>query len=113
VRLVAPEQSAFIQGRYILESVVIAHEVVHNLHKNKEPGVIIKLDYEKTYNRINLDFLFEILRTRGFGEKLIEWIKKIVLGGSVSVTVNGAESNTFKIGKGLRQGDPCHPCYLT
>jgi hypothetical protein len=30
----------------------------------------------------------------------------LVVGGFVSVMVNGEESNTFKTGKGLRQGDP-------
>jgi hypothetical protein len=30
-RLIAPQQSAFIQGRYILESVVVAHELVHGI----------------------------------------------------------------------------------
>jgi hypothetical protein len=67
-RLVANEQSAFIRGRYILESVVVAHEVVHSVHKSKEPGVIIKLDYEKVYDRVNIDFLLEILTTKGFGD---------------------------------------------
>jgi hypothetical protein len=62
---------------------------VHNLHRNKEPGVIIKLDYEKAYDGVNLDFLFEILGTRGFGDKWIDWVKKIVLGGSISIMVNG------------------------
>lgn len=46
-RLIAPQQSAFIQGRYILESVVVAHEIVHGIEKSGEPGCIIKLDYEK------------------------------------------------------------------
>lgn len=32
-RLVAKEQSAFIRGRFILESVVIAHELIHFLQK--------------------------------------------------------------------------------
>jgi hypothetical protein len=72
---------------------------VHNLHRNKEPGVIIKLDYEKAYDRVNLDFHFEILGTRGFGDKWIDWVKKIVLGGSVSIMVNGEENNSFKTGK--------------
>jgi hypothetical protein len=43
-RIVAQEQCAFIRRRYILESVVVAHDVVHSLHKSKEPGVIVKLD---------------------------------------------------------------------
>jgi hypothetical protein len=43
-RLVANEQTAFVRGRYFLESVVIAHEVLHCLHKSKDPDVIIKLD---------------------------------------------------------------------
>jgi hypothetical protein len=61
-RLISREQNVFIRGRYTLEGVVVAHEIVHSLHRTKEPWVIIKLDYEKAYGRLNLDFLFEILR---------------------------------------------------
>jgi hypothetical protein len=42
--------------------------VVHSIHKSKESGVVLKLDYEKAYDKVNLDFLLEILRLRGFGE---------------------------------------------
>jgi hypothetical protein len=80
-RLMAKEQSAFIRGHFILESVVIAHEIVHSIHKTKEPSVIIKPDYEKAYDRVNLDFLLEILRSRGFNERWIGWIKVVVIGG--------------------------------
>jgi hypothetical protein len=45
-RLIASNQTAFIKGRYILESVVAAHEIVHEVHR-KESGIILKLDYEK------------------------------------------------------------------
>jgi hypothetical protein len=84
---------------------VIAHEIVHNLHKTKKPGVIIKLDYKKTYDRVNLNFLFEILKSRGFGETWIGWVRKIVMDGSVSVMANGEKSNTYR-------EIPCLPCYL-
>jgi hypothetical protein len=78
-RLVAKEQSAFIRGRYILESMVIAHVIIHFIHKSKEPGVILKLYYEKAYNRVNIDFLFEILETRDFESRWICWVRSVVL----------------------------------
>jgi hypothetical protein len=62
----------------------------------------LKLDYEKAYDWINIDFLIEVLKLRGFGDRWICWIKRVVIGGSVSVLANGEESPTFKTGKGLR-----------
>lgn len=62
-RLISQQQSAFIKGRYILDSVVVAHEIVHSIHKHKEKGFILKLDYEMAYDRVNLDFLIEILES--------------------------------------------------
>jgi predicted ABC-type ATPase len=43
-RLILKNQTALIKGRFILESVVSAHEIIHDIHKNKESGVILKLD---------------------------------------------------------------------
>ena len=92
----------FIKGRYILESVVVAHEIVHSLHSNKKPGLILKLDYEKAYDRVDWDFLFEVLEKRGFCNKWISWIKSVVTRCSVGVNLNGEESSFFRPGKGLR-----------
>lgn len=52
-RLISENHTAFIKGRFILESVVSAHEIIHELHRNKEEGVILKLDYEKAYDRVD------------------------------------------------------------
>jgi hypothetical protein len=51
---------------------------------------------------VNLDILFEILQTRGFSDRWVGWIKNIVKGGSVGVTLNGNDNSFFKTGKGLR-----------
>jgi hypothetical protein len=59
----------------------VAHEVVHSVHRNKTPGVILKLDYEKAYDRVNLEFPFEILKSRGFSHRWISWLESIVIGG--------------------------------
>lgn len=112
-RLIASNQTAFIKGRYILESVVAAHEIIHEIHRNKEEGIVLKLDYEKAYDRVNWDFLEEMLRSRGFGEKWISWVRKLVRGGSICIRINDENSSYFKPGKGLRQGDPLSPFSLT
>lgn len=41
--MISSRQSAFIKGRYILESVVVAREMVHSVHVSNEPRVILKL----------------------------------------------------------------------
>lgn len=51
-----------------------------------------------------------MLEARGFDPIWINWIKHIVVGGSLGIVVNGEESSFFlKPGKGLRQGDPLSP----
>lgn len=58
---------------------------------------------------MNLDFLFEILKLRGFGPKIISLIQSVKQGGSLGVRVNDIEGDFFLTGKGLRQGDPMAP----
>jgi SAM-dependent MidA family methyltransferase len=52
-RLLAPNQTAFVRARFILESVVAAHEIVHDAVKKIKKGMILKLDYEKAYDRVD------------------------------------------------------------
>jgi hypothetical protein len=108
-RLISQCQSAFIRGRFILESVVTAHEVIHEIHSKKEQGLVFKIDYEKAYDKVNLDFLYEVLSARGFSTKFISMIRQITQNGSVGVKVNDVEGEFFLTGKGVRQGDPLAP----
>ena len=50
--LISPTQTAFMRGRNILEVVVILHETVHELHRKNLGGVIIKIDFEKAYDKV-------------------------------------------------------------
>ena len=40
-------QTAFINDRFILDSVVMAQEIMTNCHYHKQNGVLMKLDFEK------------------------------------------------------------------
>jgi hypothetical protein len=54
--LISPNQTTFIKGRYILKSVVSAHEVIHHAVHNGQSDFIFKLDYDKAYDRVDRDF---------------------------------------------------------
>jgi hypothetical protein len=75
----------------------------------KLEGFLFKIDYEKAYHTVNLDFLYEIRQLRGFSPFWIRLIKQLSTCGSVGVKINEVESDFFLTGKGLRQGDPLSP----
>jgi hypothetical protein len=69
-QVVLPSQTAFMQGRYILDGVVTLHETIHEMHRKKLNGVILKIDFEKAYDKVKWSFLQQTLRMKGFSD---EW----------------------------------------
>jgi hypothetical protein len=55
-RIIHKSQTAFIKGRNIMNSVLALHEILHETKIKRKVGVILKLDFEKTYDNINWDF---------------------------------------------------------
>jgi hypothetical protein len=107
--LIAPNQTAFIRGRFILESIVSAHEIIHDAVQKKESGLVFKLDYEKAYDRVDRSFLLKMMRQRGFSPKCMSLIQSLLNKGSVGVRINDVNSDFFETSRGVRQGDPVSP----
>jgi hypothetical protein len=104
--LISPNQTAFLKGRFILESVVVAHEIIHEVAHSDQAGFVFKLDYEKDYDRVNREFLIKMMSNRGFSQRWISIIKTLLDNGSVGVRLNDENSEFFLTGRGVRQGDP-------
>lgn len=79
--------------------MVILHETIHELHRKKLSGVILKLDFEKAYDKVRWPFLYQTLRMKGFSSKWISWIKTFISGGSVAVNVNDDIGDIFQTKK--------------
>ena len=81
--------SAFIRGRNILEGPLALQEIVHELKRTKEPAVLLKLDFEKAYDRVDWDFLRQVLLGRGFSAVWVHRVMQLVSDGQTAVSVNG------------------------
>lgn len=108
-RIIGPNQTGFVKGRNILEGVVILHEVIHELRRSKSQGVILKIDFEKAYDRVRWVFLEQVMIGRNFHPKWVSWIMDTIRVGKVCINVNGERSKYFRMYRGLRQGDPLSP----
>jgi hypothetical protein len=90
--LISPNQTTFIKGIYILESVVSAHEVIHDAVHKGQSEFIFKLDYEKAYDRVDRDFLLRVMRMRGFSPMWMSIIERLLHNGSIGVRINDCNS---------------------
>jgi hypothetical protein len=79
-KIIDPNQTGFIKGRNILEGVVILHEVLHELRKSKEQGLILKIDFEKAYDRVRWQFLEQVMSDRNFHPQWVKWVMDTVRG---------------------------------
>src|SRR6266542_2619915 len=73
-KIIQPSQTAFLPRRHIMEGVLVLNETLHELHRKKKDGVILKLDFEKAYDKVKWSFLQQVLRMKGFAHTWCDWI---------------------------------------
>jgi retron-type reverse transcriptase len=102
-------QYGFLKGRIIQDFLAWAFQFLHLCHHNKKEIVIVKLDFEKAFDKVEHQAILEMMRHKGFSNKWIHWIELILSSTSFSVLLNGVPGKPFKCKRGVRQGDPLSP----
>jgi hypothetical protein len=77
-----------MQGRNILDGVAILHEAVHELHSKNLNGVILKINFEKAYDKVKWSILQQTFRMKDFSPGWRAPIYSFVSRGSVAIKVN-------------------------
>ena len=71
--------------------------------------MVLKLDFEKAFDKIEHNVILDVLTHKGFGLKWISWVESILKSGTSAVMLNGILGKTFHCRRGVRQGDPLSP----
>ena len=67
-------QTAYVKGRYIGESIRLITDLLQYTEENSVGGIIFYADFEKAFDSIEHSFIFAALKPFGFGFQFIQWI---------------------------------------
>ncbi|XP_074572721.1 LOW QUALITY PROTEIN: uncharacterized protein LOC141829202 [Curcuma longa] len=96
-KIISPMQSGFVAGRLISDNILLAQELYHKLNYHVRGGnLILKLDMAKAYDRIQWEFLFQIMKAFGFTEPVID-LSHLAYADDVMIFMNGSINNVKRL----------------
>lgn len=99
----------FVKGRSILNNNFLAQEVWDWPDESNQNLVLLTLDFEKTFDTIERDFLFFILSKLGFFPEWVKWVLALHWHSTSEIKINGKIGDTFSLHKSVKQGCPLAP----
>ena len=107
--LIHPDQTGFIKNRHASDNIRRLFNLISIAQGQQQETVIVSLDAEKAFDKVNWTFLFTTLRKFGFGESFIHWVTTLYTSPKATVVTNGITSPSFTLHQGTRQGCPLSP----
>ena len=92
--IISPDQTAYVKGRYIGESIRLISDILDCSEKYNIPGYILTVDLQKAFDSIDHTFLIAVLKKFGFGDNFIAWIS-ILLNKNESCVSNGGHTTQY------------------
>ena len=106
--IVSPNQTGFVKGRHSYSNLRKLFNIIHST-RLECPEVVVSLDAEKAFDRVEWKYLFFTLKKFGFEESFISWIELLYSSPLAAVVSNNTRSEYFPLGRGTRQGCPLSP----
>jgi hypothetical protein len=96
-----------MQGKFnICKSINVIQHIKRSKDKNH---LIISIDAEKAFDKIQYLFMTKALRKLGIEAKYLNTVKAIYDKPTTSIILNGEKLKQFPLKSGMRQGCPLFP----
>ena len=106
-RMIKSNQYAYLPKRSMNSAINYVRLRVENLkQKSQKHRCIVSLDFSKAFDRIDREYIIELLGAVGVPESFCSLIKHAYDGTLSLIEINGFLSKKIKINRGVRQGDP-------
>lgn len=104
--IITTNQAYGVKGKDISDVTMSIKDTIRYMRDKSKGGYVINLDFEKAFDRVEHEYLFDILKSFGFGENFIKWIKILYKGAMTTIKCNGFLTKCFRITRSIRQGCP-------
>ena len=108
-KLISETQTGFVSGRYIGESTRLVCDIMDFAERHDISGQLMLIHFEKAFDSISMNFIYNTLKFFGFGNNLVRWVQLFNQDITARVLQCGFMSDSINIERGCRQGDPISP----
>ena len=103
---ISPEQFCSVPGKSISTCNLMLRDLIYYVNDEKIPAALISLDWSKAFDRVDLRFVFKIMKRIGFSEIIVNYIRMMYLNAESCLCINGNLTDFFPIERSVRQGCP-------
>ena len=101
---IAREQAGFISGSSCIDHINTLRLVIEQCAEHRSPLHLAFVDFEKAFDSIDRNCIWNALSRRGTPQKIINIIRATYEGAKCRVLHNGKLSEPFEVKSGVRQG---------
>ena len=107
--IISSDQTGFISERYIGCNIQRIQNLQTLCDENNINGALINIDFEKAFDSIEWEFVYQAMEHFGYPTKVINWCRTLYNNIETCIINNGNTTEFFKPERGVRQGCPLSP----
>lgn len=102
------EQAGFRSDFSTIDHIHTVKQIIEKCNEYDRPYYLSFVDYNKAFDSLKHNYIWDALENKGVESKYIRIIKQIYVNSTAKIQLDSI-GNSFKIQKGVRQGDPLSP----
>lgn len=106
--LIKKDYTGFVTGRQASDATRRALNIIHHAGITRMPSLLLSVDAEKAFNRVNWLYMYMVLQKFGFQDSIFA-ILALYATPSAQINTTGLLSKPFAMSNTTRQGCPLSP----